>query len=231
MEGDICRAWSVDDALAEALAGRRAYHAAPLHYLPSILCDGALYAKDVLAARGIAPRASAHRRDRMLGLGSYIHFSLCLDTPLLRDKLSRGYPHVVLAFDAAALAALPGSALLRGNTKAWRSRADLAPVDAGDCDAAARLLALDSKNEAPRVELLVKYAVDLEHMGEIILFSEKECTLVKGFIAASGVREAAVVVRYGPVACKPAHMGVIDDYFALCTSLRTALKPPNLAYD
>src|SRR5579883_1492189 len=105
------------------LQGRALYHITPLHYLPSILSARALYAKSVLAATGIAPRATAKRRDRMLALSDYVHFAFTLKTPILTDKLKKGYPHAVLIFDGYTLAQMPGHALLPYNTKAWRTRA------------------------------------------------------------------------------------------------------------
>ena len=61
------------------------YHATPLHYLPHILASEALYAKSVTAGQGIKPRASAVRRDTMLGLNDWVHLSTRPDTPLLKD--------------------------------------------------------------------------------------------------------------------------------------------------
>ncbi len=64
----------------------------PLHYLPHILQSGALYAKSVLAAQGIAPRATAVRRDRMLGLADWVHLSLRPDTPLAAGQTGQRLP-------------------------------------------------------------------------------------------------------------------------------------------
>ena len=88
------------------------YHTAPLHYLPHILESGALYAKSILAGQGIKPRRSAVRRDTMLKLTDWVHLSTRPATPLLKDKLVRGYPHVLFEFDREAVLALPEVALL-----------------------------------------------------------------------------------------------------------------------
>ena len=151
------------------------YHVAPLHYLPSILRDGALYAQSVLAGRGIAPRATAARRDRMLGLADYVHLSLKSQTPLLADKLRRGYPHALLVFDAAPVQALPETALLPFNTKAWRGRAAFAPVT----DPAERTALLRRHSETgrcPSLEVLIKYGLDLTHAREIAFLTDAECS-------------------------------------------------------
>ena len=64
----------------------------------------------------------------MLGLADYVHLSLTPQTPLLADKLRRGYPHALLVFDAETVQALPETALLPYNTKSWHGRAAFAPV-------------------------------------------------------------------------------------------------------
>lgn len=210
------------DTLADPLAidhdvrFRRAYHVTPLHYLPSILADGALFAKDVLASRGILPRASAARRDRMLGLGCYVHFSFTPDTPLLRDKLARGYPHVLLVFDARSLISLPGSGLLLGNTKAWKSRACFAP----------------SPIERPTLagELLVKYAAGLDGLRRIVFFDSAEREMAETVLEALGLRP---IVPTGLRAAKrpSADPGPTRTYFDACVWARAVLKPPRIDFD
>ena len=150
------------------------YHAAPLHYLPHILQSGALYPQSVLAARGILPRRTAARRDRMLGLQDWVHLSLTADTPLLRDKLTKGYPHALLVFPRAAVLALPHVALLPYNAKAWRSRAANQPVtDAGEM---AELLRRHAETgRFPSLEVLVRYGLGLDTLTA-------DCVSRRGFL-------------------------------------------------
>ena len=148
------------------------YHAAPLHYLPHIIQDNALYAQSVLASRRIAPRATAKRRDRMLGLTDYVHLSLDAHTPLLADKIRKGYPHVLLVFDRAAVLALPQVALLPYNTKAWNTRAAYAPVtDPGDRE---RLLRRHQEGRYPSLEVLVKYGLELTMLDRVVFLADRE---------------------------------------------------------
>ena len=95
----------------------RFWHTTPLHYVPHLLQSGGLLSKARLAATGlpIRPRPTALRRDRKLGLADFVHLSLAPRTPLLADKRARGYPHVLLEFEAA-VADLPGAAYLPFNT-------------------------------------------------------------------------------------------------------------------
>ena len=149
--------------MTDRLCSNSLYHAAPLHYLPHILSDGALYAQSVLAARRdgppIAPRATAARRDRALGLADYVHLSLRPDTPLLADKLRRGYPHALLVFDRPSVLARPGTALVPYNAKSWHSKAAFTPVtDPAD---RAHLLDAHRRGRYPSLEVLVKYGLDL----------------------------------------------------------------------
>jgi len=224
---------SVDTPLAEALRGRRAYHATPLHYLPSILADQALYAKDVLAVRGIAPRQTAARRDRMLNLGCYVHFSLRRETPLLMDKLRKGYSHAVLVFDAAALANIPGACLLSGNTKAWRSRSALQPQNCDDSDGLAALLAREAQGRLGSLEILIKYAVGLDNLLRVWLFSEEELALIDSLVQVLGMECPAPLV-YRPIAGiaqHPESVGRIAEYFDACAAARAVLRPPCLRFD
>lgn len=96
-----------------------AFHATPLHYAPFLLASGILYSQAALRANAlpISPRRTAAKRDRKLKLDGYVHLSLQSQTPLLADKLARGYPHVLLVFGFDALFTSPVSALLRFNAK------------------------------------------------------------------------------------------------------------------
>ena len=114
-----------------------AWHTLPLHYVPYLLHTGALYAQTRLAALSlpIVPRPTATRRDRKLGLDNFVHFSLAAHTPLLRDKHRRGYPHILLRFDAQ-IADVPGAGFVCYNAKAWRHRDAFIPITNPDEKAA-----------------------------------------------------------------------------------------------
>lgn len=212
----------------EVMDGRELYHATPLHYLPSILQDGALYAKSVLAARGIAPRASARRRDIMLSLQDYVHLSFDLVTPLLSDKLSKGYPHAVLVFESGALARSPGHALLAHNTKAWKSRSAYLP--ATDPIEKARLLKRrDQFWELRSLEFLVKYGTGLEGLVNLVFVSRQEAEWVRSLCDKLGISLPAVRVEEGlaPMGYQPATRKRIEEYFEACRQAGSVLTPPH----
>ncbi|MDQ2799302.1 MAG: DUF4433 domain-containing protein [Armatimonadota bacterium] len=211
------------------------YHATPLHYLPHILQSGALYAKSILAARGIAPRPTAVRRDRMLGLADWVHLSLRPDTPLLHDKLAKGYPHALLVFDREAILALPEVALLPYNTKAWRTRAACQPVT--DASERADLLRRHADTgRFPSLEVLVHYGLDLTRLTQIAFVTEEERLWITDLLPVLAITSPA------PFVTTPDLFPRTDDYFSTtgsaitayfdtCREAGTLLKPPSIPFD
>jgi hypothetical protein len=209
------------------------YHAAPLHYLPSILQSGALYAKSITAGQGIKPRRSAVRRDTMLGLTDWVHLSTRPDTPLLRDKLARGYPHVLFEFNRDGVLALPEVALLPYNTKAWHTRSAYVPVtDASD--KAEMLRRHDESHHFPSLEVLVHYGLDFAPLTRIAFAADDECRWACALIAALRLQVTA------PLAVDPALAALYTpgetrlltrDYFDACRAAGCVLPPPDIAFD
>ena len=209
------------------------YHAAPLHYLPHILQSEALYPQSVLADRGITPRRTAARRDRMLGLQDWVHLSLAADTPLLRDKFAKGYPHALLVFPRVAVLALPHAALLPFNTKAWRSRADCQPVtDTGEM---AELLRRHAETgRFPSLEVLVRYGLGLDTLTQIAFPDAASCKAVSALVNALALPTPAPLViapALFPALAPPPLSDALRDYFAACDATATLLPPPNLPFD
>jgi len=210
------------------------YHAAPLQYLPHILKSQALYAKSVLAAQGIHPRASAVRRDRMLGLTDWVHLSLHPNTPLLRDKLAKGYPHALFVFERAAVLALPEVALLPYNTKAWRTRSACQPVtDPGE--RAALLRCSEETDRYPSLEVLVRYGLGLEHLTQIAFVTASEQQMVQQLLDALALPLPAPVVTdvsLLPVCdYQPTTIAAIAAYFEECRRAGTLSPPPPIPFD
>lgn len=211
----------------------RLYHAAPLHYLPHILESGALYAKSILVGQGIKPRRSAVRRDTMLGLTDWVHLSTRSDTPLLRDKLARGYPHVLLAFDREAVLALPEVALLPYNTKAWQTRSAYVPItDAAEKEALLRRH--DEEHRFSSLEVLVHYGLDFAHLTKITFAADDECqwatellAVLKLEVAVPPTVDPALAVLYVPTETRL----LTHSYLAACGAARRVLPPPDIAFD
>ena len=209
------------------------YHAAPLHYLPHILQSGALYPQSVLAARGILPRRTAARRDRMLGLADWVHLSLAADTPLLRDKFAKGYPHALLVFDRAAVLAQPHVALLPFNTKAWRTHAANQPVtDAGEM---AELLCRHADTgRFPSLEVLVRYGLSLDLVTQIAFPDTASCEAMSALVNALALPTPvplSIVPALFPALTPPPLSDALRDYFAACHVAGTLLPPPDLPFD
>ncbi len=213
---------------------RDLYHAAPLQYVPHILQSGALYAQSVLASQGILPRASAARRDRMIGLGDYVHLSLRADTPLLRDKLQKGYPHILFLFDAPAVLQLPETALVRYNAKAWRSKSAFVPVaDSEDKD---RILRQHAAGRYPSLEVVVKYGLSLAHVQQIAFATLQEQAMIEDLLKILGMVIATPfmthpglfpdVANYQPTTLK-----AISQYFEQCCRYQRLISPPPIPFD
>jgi len=213
----------------------RLYHVTPLHYLPHILQSGALYAKSVLAARAIAPRPTAARRDRMLGLADWVHLSLASDTPLLRDKLRLGYPHALLVFEREAVLTLPQVALLPCNTKAWRSRAACQPV-VDEAEKAALLRRHADTGRFPSLEVLVHYGLDLTHLVQVAFVTDEECAWVADLLHTLALPSPAPLVTApqlfpGAEAYTATTGESITAYFAACRTAGLLLPPPAIPFD
>jgi len=211
------------------------YHATPLHYLPHVLQSGALYAQSVLAGRGIAPRPTAVRRDRMLGLADWVHLSLNSDTPLLRDKLKLGYPHALLVFEREAVLALPQVALLPYNTKAWRSRAACRPV-ADPTEKAALLRRHMDTGRFPSLEVLVQYGLDLASLVQIAFVMEEERIWVADLLHALSLASPAPLITaprlFPEIRDYRATTGeAVTAYFAACRASGVLLPPPAIPFD
>lgn len=211
------------------------YHATPLHYLPHILKSGALYAKSILVAQGIAPRSTAARRDRMLGLADWVHLSLHPDTPLLRDKLAKGYPHALLVFDRNAILAFPEVALLPYNTKAWRTRAACQPVT--DASERADLLRRHADTgRFPSLEVLVHYGLGLTHLAQIAFVTEEEHLWVTDLLPALAMTAPVPFVTVPTLFPRtdnylPTTGSAITAYFDSCREVGTLLPPPAIPFD
>jgi hypothetical protein len=211
------------------------YHAAPLHYVPSIFETGTLFAAGVLAANRISPRSTAARRDRMLGLSEYVHFSTTVPFPLLEDKINKGYPHVIFKFPIQPILDLPGTALLPYNTKAWHTKAayELVTERLDQEHLIKKHLELGRN---PSMEVLAKYGVTL-HLAETALFQNKiERELIEELLSSIGI-VVACELKVDDAAFGCASTVTVCDYtkqmayFASCREANRILTPPEIPFD
>jgi len=218
--------------LSDYLAGKKIYHVAPLHYLPSILADRALFSQSVLAARGIIPRKSAKRRDGMLHLSDYVHFSIGARSPLLLDKLNKGYAHAALEFDGEEVSSLPESGLVCRNAKSWGAKEAYRVIDSDDFYS---LKACFSYDGAPRMrspEVVVKYAVGLEFLTRIYFSCQYEASLFQDFSSKMGLSSLCCdVLPWMAIGPESLFLREIESYFEACHKANAILKPPDLLFD
>jgi hypothetical protein len=219
----------METTLTTVLNGRSLYHATPLHYLPLILQANELRSQQLLGyAMG---RKSARRRDRILGVDSSVHFSLSADTPLLRDKLAKGMPHVVLVsssenFGEVAWSVLPYS------TKAWRSKWQCRPVS--EPFEMERILRMHDEGIRYRgLEILVQDRFPLANLSEIIVHCAEEADLVNRLLQSrnlSGVPLSLSDARFAENYI-PCRLEEIAEYFENCWKEGKIQPPPNLEFD
>ncbi len=209
---------------------RPVYHAAPLQYLPSILASGELRSKRRVGYSMARP--TARKRDIALGLGDYIHCSFERQSPIVLDKLKKGYPHVVLQFDSARLTDVD-CALLPCSTKAWRSKWQCVPVS--DPLDMARLMRLYSQcGRFHGMEILVKGALPLDSLVRIETSSMEEYRLVEKISQRLPLRnDVSIELVEPPPILKYAakNLSVIAEYFELCCRVEIDLAIPILPFD
>lgn len=210
------------------------WHVVPLHYAPHLLATGALFSKDRLKSDGlpIRPRPSAWRRDTRLGLARFVHLSLSPRTPLLRDKRCKGYPHVLISFNAAAVFALPGVALLAYNTKAWRHRDDFAPVT--ETGEKAALLEAWRAGRYPSLEVLAPGTLPLAANAVALhTASAAEADWLLAFTDVffwPAVPSLVTSPDRFPLGPEP-DLSVHAEYLRACRKAAALLAPPDLPFD
>lgn len=82
------------------------YHVSPLHYLVFILRSKQLLSKTELLKMGYSEkhfRSTSGRTDIKRGFSEYVHCSNKGHAPILKSKLSLGYPHVEYVFSSSIL--------------------------------------------------------------------------------------------------------------------------------
>jgi len=198
--------------------------------LPRILDDGALYPKSVLHERGIAPRSTAQARDRSLGLENYVHLAMKMHTPLLQDKLTKGFAHAVLVMDGNGVFSVPGVGLLAQNTKAWRERAAYDPLtEPGEM---AAILKQWHYGRRRGLEVLVPYGLSLQHLVEIAFFDQEHKNIVSRYISTVHSSENwKLTVEPGAAADEAFLSTELVKYMEDCLSAGSALPPPHITFD
>jgi hypothetical protein len=208
------------------------WHTVPLHYLPYLLESGALLSAARLQAEGhpIRPRPTAIARKTKLGLADYVHLSLKSRTPLLADKRAKGYPHALIAWDRAAVLALPGVGLLRFNTKRWAHRDDFLPVT--DPEEKAALLTAQARGRYPSLEVLVPERLPLVPGLAVGLYfaSEAEREAVAPVVGCTGLPVHVSRERFGGEAVD-VDLAPVRAYIADCVAAGKVGAPPSLPFD
>lgn len=82
------------------------YHFTPIHYLGFILRSNALMSKNCLRAVGFNDnhfRSTSKKQDMERGFKKYAHLTTCSFPPILKAKLSAGFPHVAIRIPSTEL--------------------------------------------------------------------------------------------------------------------------------
>jgi hypothetical protein len=220
----------VENLLASNLGVGVVYHVTPIHYLPDILISKELLSQHLVGYAHARP--TARRRDRMLGVDRYVHCSLSLSTPLLQQKIERGYSHAILKFDVGGVGC-DEIAILPCNTKAWRSRWQCQPVtDPVDIARAVRLH--KSRAKFPSLEILVKDRLPLKYLKAIIVPTVQECKLVAELMSRlelGGVAPVEVAIGLKSRSTEPAGYPEIAEYFCSFGNSQQRIPMPILKFD
>ena len=179
------------------------YHYTPLHYLPLIARVRALLSKPLIRARGFAEdhfRSMSHRHDIARGFGSYAFLTLHPAPPILKAKLSAGFPHICIRIPVAAVDRVPFDLCrfnvamtrrLRRNGKTGfpesatngRYYGDLEiPIARSSSDKAA-MLARYAGSEA-MIEVLIPGELHLPDDTSILCFSQQDHDLAADILSA-----------------------------------------------
>lgn len=184
----------------------------------------------MLDDRGIAPRSTAQARDRSLGLANYVHLAMKMHTPLLQDKLKKGFAHAVLVMDGAGVFSVPGVGLLTQNTKAWRERAAYNPLtEPGEISA---LLKQWQYGRRRGLEVLVPYGLSLQHVVEIAFFQAEHRDILSRYIStAHSGKSWKLTLESGPTDDAAPLNAELVQYLEDCLSLGSAPQPPHIPFD
>lgn len=166
-----------------------------------------------------------------LGLGEYVHFSLRSDTPLLIDKLKKGYAHAVIVLDADPIIEQYGTTVLRFNTKSWRTRAALRCEQ--DRASIKRIITLSQdKRRWPSAEVLARYGVSLGSNARVLCMSEAERLAVREVLdsVSPDYRIECETIVSAPE-YEPTTFKLIQNYFAQCSVAGTVVPPPMIPFD
>ncbi len=194
------------------------WHTTPLHFLPEILNEGALRAS-------VHPRPTALSRRRKLGLENYIHLSFSSQTPLLVDKLSRGYPHALLAFPPE-IAQLPGAAYLKYNTKRWAHREEFIPIT--DATEKQAFLAEWRTGRYPSAELLIPEQLLLTYASALVFASQVEGDWLAAFSLPTP--PISIAPERFPAGSAP-DLTLLWEWRESCERAGALLSPPDLPFD
>lgn len=209
------------------------WHTTPLHYLPYLLHTGAILSAAQLAAgkHPIRPRPTAIARKTKLGLANYIHLSPKTATPLLSDKLRKGYPHALIAFDRIQVSALPGTALLKFNTKRWAHRDDFVPVTD---DTEKQIIWEEyARGKYPSLEILVADRLEMSLATGLYFANEEEAEIVESIVTRFSLRAPPIQIActYFSPDHYSEHLTNIQEYFNDCCVQDAVLPPPDLPFD
>lgn len=181
------------------------FHYAPLHYLLFITRAGALFSKLELAQRGYEVghfRRTSRRQDELRGFAEYVHLTLNALPPILRAKLTAGFPHFEVGIPAEAIAASEvhlcryniakcrylrrdgksGPEASSANGRYYNGKELPIAVTRGDC-----ATLLDAHYPGTMIEVLIPNRLDLPSGTTLLFFREEDLELARDLLAAAGL--------------------------------------------
>jgi hypothetical protein len=184
---------------------KNVFHYAPLHYLLFITRAGALFSKVELAGQGYDVghfRRTSRRQDELRGFAEYVHLTLNALPPILRAKLTAGFPHFEVGIPAEAIAAsevhlcrynIAKCRYLRRDGKSGPEESSTngryygekqLPIAATPADCATLL---DTHYPGTMIEVLIPNRLDLPSDTTLLFFREEDLELARDVLAAAGL--------------------------------------------
>jgi hypothetical protein len=184
---------------------RDVFHYAPLHYILFIARSQALLSKNELQRIGYEPshfRRTSHRLDSQRGFSNYVHLSLAKHPPILRAKLTAGFPHFEIRIPATHVETLKFHLCRYNIAKSRNPKTGRRPAPEGRASGRyygeKHLPTAETVTECKdllvanlgrnMIEVLVPTSIALTADTELIFFSEIDRDLAKKFLYSMKLR-------------------------------------------
>ncbi len=211
------------------------YHVAPLHYLPFIARSKGLKSKKELRSEGFEEthfRSKSWHLDVQRGFGDYVHLSTIGRPPILRAKLSAGFPHVCLSIPAYALNGLDfdlcryNIAMTRKLRRGGKQGFEEGPASGRYYESKEIPIArtegeqrqLIQARKGDMLEVLVKPPVPLPNNTQVFVFGRKDRDLSKVILEQSLCPWGVSLANTPEYQARPDYMNACERYIEMSLS-------------